>query len=132
MLIDPKSTLPALRTAAQAHAPLSLLVLHGSRARGEARDDSDWDFAYLAAPELDVGLLYADLAVALRTDRVDLVDLTTAGGLIRYRVARDGIVVFETEPDLFDKFWFDAVSFWCDAAPVLRAGYSALLEGLGP
>lgn len=130
--LDQASALSLLRTVARQCAGLELLVLHGSRARGDARDDSDWDFAYAAAPELDVSLLYADLALALKTDRVDLVDLATAGGLIRYRVARDGIVLLESKPGAFDRFWFAAVSFWCDAAPVLRAGYKSVLDGLGP
>lgn len=122
----------AIRAVAQAHAELRLLVLHGSRARGDAREDSDWDFAYLATPGLDASLLYADLALALGTDRIDVADLAAAGGLIRYRVARDGIVLFEPVPGTFERFWFDAVSFWCDAEPVLRAGYEAVLDELGP
>ena len=65
--------------------------MHGSRARGDARADSDWDFAYLAAPETDVPVLYRDLALALETDAVDLANLATAGGLLRYRAARDGL-----------------------------------------
>jgi predicted nucleotidyltransferase len=130
--IDMTSALVAIRSVALAHAQLRLLVLHGSRARGDAREDSDWDFAYLAAPGFDPSSLYADLAPALGTDRIDLADLATAGGLIRYRVARDGIVSFEAPAGIFDKFWFDAVSFWCDAAPVLRAGYESVLDGLGP
>lgn len=125
------SALPVLRAVAREHSGLMLLVLHGSRARGEARPESDWDFSYLAAPGTDLPTLYSDLALALRTDAVDLADLATAGGLLRYRTARDGIVVFEREPQLFDRFWFDAVSFWCDAAPVLRQGYKTVLEGLG-
>ena len=108
-----------------------LLVLHGSRARGDARAESDWDFAYLAAATTDIPALHAKLALALGTDAVDLTDLATAGGLFRYRTARDGIVLFEREPRLFEKFWFNAVSFWCDAAPVLRAGYKTVLDGLG-
>lgn len=132
MAVDLAALVPTLQAAARAHAGLKLLVLHGSRARGEAHEHSDWDFAYLADPEVDIGLLYADLAAVLATDDVDLVDLATAGGLIRYRIARDGIVVFEAERGSFDKFWFDAVSFWCDAAPVLRAGYQSVLNGLGP
>ena len=97
----------------------------------DAREDSDWDFAYLAAPEVDVALLYADLAVALRSDRIDLADLSAVGGLIRYRAARDGVVVLESEPGVFDQFWFEAVSFWCDAGPVLRAGYEVVRDELG-
>jgi predicted nucleotidyltransferase len=125
------SAVPALRDLAREHAGLRVLVLHGSRARGEARADSDWDFAYLATPGTDLSLLYSDLALALQTDAIDLTDLATAGGLLRYRAARDGVVVFERELRLFSRFWFDAVSFWCDAAPVLRQGYKSVLEGLG-
>jgi len=50
---------------------------------------------------------------------------------VRYRAARDGRLVFEAERGAFERFWFDAVSFWCDAAPVLRAGYKTVLDGLG-
>ena len=129
---DLTASLAALRAIAERHDGLELLVLHGSRGRGQARDDSDWDFAYLAAPTCDPSLLHADLVMALGTDDVDLIDLATTGGLIRYRVARDGLPVFEASPALFDRFWFEAVSFWCDAEHVLRAGYQAVLDELRP
>jgi predicted nucleotidyltransferase len=106
-------------------------MLHGSRARGDAHAGSDWDFAHLADPDFDASLLYADLAAGLGTDRVDLADLASSGGLVRYRAARDGVVLFELEKGLFERFWFDAVSFWCDAEPVLRAGYEEILGDLG-
>lgn len=32
-----------------------------------------------------------------------------------YRVAWDGEPVFEAREGVFDRFWMDAVSFWCDA-----------------
>lgn len=129
---DCTASLAALRAVAERHGGLALLVLHGSRARGQARGDSDWDFAYLAGTTCDPALLQADLVIALGTDDVDLVDLATAGGLIRYRVARDGVPVFEASPGSFDRFWFEAVSFWCDAEHVLRAGYQAVLDELRP
>jgi predicted nucleotidyltransferase len=121
-----------LARIAQAHSGLTLLVLHGSRARRDAREDSDWDFAFASEADTDIPHLYADLAAALGTDLVDLVDLGTAGGLIRYRVARDGVLLHESEPGTFEKFWFAAVSFWCDAAPVLRSSYESIIEGLNP
>lgn len=130
MLVEPASLMPTLQATAHAHPGLELLVLYGSRARGDAHTSSDWDFAYLAAPNFDASLLQADLVAALGTDRVDLANLATSGGLIRYRVARDGLVVLESKPDRFARFWFDAVSFWCDAAPVLQAGYKVILDGL--
>lgn len=130
-LVSIESVAPTLQALARDRAGLLLLVVHGSRARGEARVDSDWDFAYLAKAEADIPALYSELTLALGTDAIDLTDLANAGGLFRYRTARDGIVLFEREPRLFEKFWFDAVSFWCDAAPVLRSGYKSVLDGLG-
>lgn len=112
---------------------LSLLVLHGSRARGHARADSDWDFAHIGdAGVFDADALLAALAEALRADRVDLADLSRAGALLRFRVASDAVVIFEREPATFQQFWLDAVHTWCDLAPVLTPVYDALLQDLTP
>jgi predicted nucleotidyltransferase len=109
---------------------LELLVVFGSRARGDARQGSDWDFAYLGAASLDANRLNAELSLALRTDRVDLADLARAGGLLRFRAARDGVPVYESREGTFRDFWFDAVQFWCDAGPVLDVSYDAVLARL--
>lgn len=111
-----------------ARAPgLEFLALHGSRARGEAAPDSDWDLAYLADSSFDPDELLAELVLALGTDRIDLADLGRAGGLLRFRVARDGEPLFEARPGAFERFWLDAVHFWCDAGPIIRRGYEDLL-----
>jgi predicted nucleotidyltransferase len=81
---------------------LWLAAVFGSRARGDATAASDWDVAYLADERLDRDALLADLVNALDTDRVDLVDLDRAGGLLRFRVARDGRVVFEAHANEFE------------------------------
>lgn len=44
---------------------LRLLVLHGSRARGDHHAHSDWDFAYQAAPGFDVDGLLTSLVEAV-------------------------------------------------------------------
>ena len=106
---------------------LELLVLHGSRARGDDRPASDWDLAYLAEAPFDADDFLADLVIALGTDHVDLANLARASGLFRYRVARDGQPLFESEEGVFDRFWLRAVTFWCDAEAVLRRGYEDLL-----
>lgn len=107
---------------------LQMLVLHGSRARNDAHAQSDWDFAYEADSGFDPDALLAALADALRVDRIDLVDLDRAGALLRHRVARDGMVVFERTPGRFDRFWLNAVDTWCDLAPVLEPLYARVLE----
>lgn len=122
----------ALVEAARATPGLELLILYGSRARGEARADSDWDFGYLAAGELDVTALVGFLVETIGSDQIDLIDLRRASGLLRYRAAREGWPVFEARPGLAEQFCFEAVQFWCDAAPVLERGYDAVLADLSP
>lgn len=119
-----------LRGVAERHPALSLLLVHGSRARGDATAASDWDFAFLAAPGLDVLALAADLARQVGTERVDVADLARASALLRYRAARDGVVVHESAPGEFARFWMEAVRFWCDAAPILEREYGSILERL--
>ncbi len=120
--------LQKLKAVVPARSGLELLVLFGSQARGETHAVSDWDFAFCGTESLDVELLVADLAAALSTDEVDLVDLDRAGGLMRYQVARDGLPIYEARPYAFEQFWLDAVSFWCDARHVLEPSYDAILE----
>ena len=73
----------------------------------------------------------AALADAVGSARLALVDLARASGLLRYRAARDGVLVYEARPGNFDRVRFEAARFWFDAEPVLRPGYDAVLERLG-
>ena len=123
---------PQLITTAQSAHGLELLILFGSRARGDNHPASDWDFAYTATDAFDPTAFIGSVAGIVGTDRIDLVDLNRAGGLIRYRVARDGQVVFEAQAGSADRFQFEAVRFWCDAETVLQRGYDAVLAGLTP
>jgi predicted nucleotidyltransferase len=129
MAVDERA-LRAMRDVCRRHPGLRLAVLFGSRARGDATAASDWDLAYLADDRLDRDGVLADLVRALESERIDLVDLERAGGLVRFRVAREGVVVCESQPDVFARFWQDAVDFWCDAGPVIRAGYDEVLAEL--
>ena len=120
----------AVRDVVARHPSLRLLILFGSRGRQDARIASDWDFGFRAAPGFDPMALRADLVGQLGTNHLDLADLDRAGGLLRYRAARDGFVLYEREKGSFARFWTDAVRFWCDAQPVLEGGYEDLLARL--
>jgi len=109
---------------------LDLLVLFGSRARGDSHPGSDWDFGYLAGPELDPYALLAGLVLLLGTDRIDLVNLNRTNGLLRFRVAAEGKTLFESSDGVFESFAFEAISYWCDMGPIIRAGYEEVLKGL--
>ncbi len=128
----PKPVLDGVASAAGATVGLDLLILFGSRTRGDSRPGADWDLGYLADAAADVPGLLAGLVEALADDRVDLVDLRRAGGLLRYRAARDGVLLHESEAEAFDRFRLEAVRFWCDNAPTFERGYDEILESLRP
>lgn len=131
MTLDP-GIVARLSALSETQRGLLLLLVFGSRARGDAHTGSDWDIGYLANPDFDPDALLSQLVSLLDVNRVDLVDLGRASGQLRYRAATDAVVVYERDERLFQRFWLDAVSFWCDAAPVLRAGYAAVLGRLAP
>ena len=126
----PDGRLRELERLARQQNGLQLLVLYGSRARDEAHRASDWDLGYLADGSFDPDALLTRAVRALHTDAVDVVDLARASAQLRYRAARDGEVIFERARGTFASFWLEAVGFWCDAAPVLRAGYDKVLGDL--
>lgn len=95
---------------------LTLLVLFGSRARGNYHPASDWDFAMLFNEDLrkqyepgggwscfrSWGILQQVLG--LNDDEIDWVDLKDATDLLAHAIARDGVVIYESEPGLFQRF----------------------------
>ncbi len=119
-----------IKSLAREFSGLDLLLLFGSRARGDVHPRSDWDFGYLANPGFDADDLLARLVLLLGTDQIDLVDLGRANGQLRYRAAAEGHPLFEAAPGVFEDFWFEAVSFWCDAGPILQRSYEEILQGL--
>jgi predicted nucleotidyltransferase len=130
--VPSKDSPAGLADLAAAAPGLRLLLLFGSRARGDQRATSDWDLGYVGTGVFDPDGFLAELVDLLGTDRIDLADLTRAGAQLRFRAARDGCPMFEVAAGEFARFWFDAVSFWCDVQPILRAGYDHVLAELGP
>ena len=75
---------------------LKSLYLMGSRARGDYRPDSDYDFCYdMKKPSLmQVSELMADLSEVLKTD-VDLINRKTMKQYLLEGLERDGIAIYE-------------------------------------
>lgn len=114
-----------------AAAALRLAVLHGSRARADAAEGSDWDIGVLADDPPDLPTLSATLIEILGTDEVDVVDLSRTSALLCYRAARDGIPLLERPSDEFQRFQREAVQFWCDTETVIRSAHDDVLAALG-
>lgn len=95
---------------------LKLLVVFGSRARGDHFPSSDWDFALLFDEEIrkqyELGggwncyrsWVILQRILDLGDDEIDWVDLKDASNLLAHAIARDGAVIYESQPGLFEQF----------------------------
>lgn len=115
---------------------IELIVLFGSAARGRARPRSDLDVAVRGDELVDLDALYLVLAPRLGSDRLDLVDLRTAGSVLAFEVARHGQPLFERAPGAFRSFQALASRRYCDTAKLRRAQQRAIhvfleRQGLG-
>lgn len=111
------------------HPAIRLVVLHGSRARGDAHAGSDWDLGYLG-DGVDHLLVMSHFVSRLGTDDVDVVDLAGASALLRFKAAAEGRCLYQRTDD-HEQFVLQATDFWCDVGPVIRRAGEAVLSGLG-
>jgi uncharacterized protein (DUF433 family)/predicted nucleotidyltransferase len=99
---------------------LTLLVLFGSRARGDATPDSDWDFAFLCdedqrkqyeAGGWDSFRMWGILqrAYNLLDDQIDVVEMQDCSDLLAHYIAKEGKVLYEREPGIFEAFQKNAL-----------------------
>ncbi|MPY98983.1 MAG: hypothetical protein GEU97_13465 [Actinophytocola sp.] len=124
-----KEAVERLREIATGH-DLRLVVLYGSRARGDAHTGSDWDIGYVPSTDVDHLSLLRDITEALTTDAVDVTDLSRASGLLRFRAASEGVVVWESTPGAFHDFAVAAALHWYDVEPTVRQAHDELLAGM--
>lgn len=86
---------------------LHAILLFGSQSRRRARSDSDVDIAVLPVTPLssdEEDRLYVDVADALRSDRLDLVNLDTAPLLLKFAVIRHGTCLVCTNAAALTQF----------------------------
>ena len=84
-----------------ADAPITVAVLYGSHARGEATSDSDIDLGVVFDDDLDSITrtrarlrLIERLSAELGTDAIDVVPLSQTGAALRRSVHEEGIVIY--------------------------------------
>lgn len=91
---------------------LKLLILFGSRARGDNCDRSDWDFAVLydnKAPDSETVSWFEIPGILgevfnINSDAIDLLDLNHCSPLAKHLVALEGKLIYESEPGQFEQF----------------------------
>ncbi|OZH51424.1 DNA polymerase [Hydrocoleum sp. CS-953] len=125
---------------------LKMLVLFGSRARGDTHAKSDWDFAALYDEEIRKKMM-GDNAFAwfevpqklgdffnLNSDNIDVVELRNYSSTISHFVARDGKLLYEDKPGLFKDFRKQALKSDLELQEIrkaLRAKVEANLQRWG-
>lgn len=110
--------------AALREAGASFALLHGSRARGTARPDSD----------VDVGAWWSDRAPAsfqvLLPPGVDLLVLNGAPLELAGRVALEGRVLFDDDPPARVRWVATTRKIYADELPRLLRGHREFAEGV--
>jgi predicted nucleotidyltransferase len=121
-------TLNRITTTVEKLPNLKLLILFGSRARGEDKPDSDWDLAIsydetnrqTGIKEISNDYLtYLSILSELfeiNRDLIDLIELDRCSPLMKYQVARDGKLIYEKNTGDFLKFRVRAWKEYADTA----------------
>ncbi len=115
---------------------VSFIVMFGSRAKGAARPDSDVDVGLWLAdpditPEQELELIRA-LALATHEGNLDVAILNHADPLLGYHVMRDGLLLYEQEHGMFDRYRLRAWKRYLDTEKFRRldsAYIDAFLSG---
>ena len=99
---------------------LDLIVMFGSRARGESRVDSDTDIAVRGSRELSRD---EELTIAAELDKlypnVDLCDIRKASPLLLGAIGNDAKLVHQAHESLFEEFKIFAWNQYMDFQPTL-------------
>jgi len=104
---------------------VDLAYLFGSRARGDPRQESDWDFAILLSEAFrdpyDLVRLIGDLAEALNVtdEKVNLVVLNDAPLELSYKVISEGLIIYERDLERRVDFEVNILKLYMDFKPTL-------------
>lgn len=83
---------------------LQIVLLFGSIVQGRIHKRSDIDVAFLFDRPADILPLTNRVTQLLQSDKIDLVDLRCASPLLKFSVAREGRLLYERAPGLFNAF----------------------------
>ncbi len=97
---------------------LKLLILLGSYDTPFFQEkESDIDLAFLSSKKMSVDeklRLLQDLSSFFQHEKIDLIDLTRASGLMKYEVATKGRLLFESNEDFFKKYTLYCLRYYYD------------------
>jgi predicted nucleotidyltransferase len=100
---------------------LELILLFGSVASRISHKKSDIDLAFLFDKPLDILTLTNKVIKLLHTDNVDVVDLKRANPLLKFSIAKNGKLLYERSPGLFNEFYSFAFRRYIDTKKLRSA-----------
>ncbi len=97
------------------HYNLALVLLFGSRARGDARARSDFDIAYSSITPMDLekeSRMAVEFHETLKTPNVDLVNLSNTGPLLLKKIVDESVVLYEIKQSIFNNLFLYATRIY--------------------
>ena len=97
---------------------INLIVIFGSRARGDYSEHSDLDVAVSTSIQDEKQRFELRLQIISRLEgpdlSVDVVLLEDSNWALRYRIARDGVVIFHKDTDSWSNFIEEVLIYYPD------------------
>jgi predicted nucleotidyltransferase len=123
--------LESLRQGIASLPEVRLAVLFGSTARGQARPQSDVDLGVLLDPDTPDVRFKAETELGRAAGRsVDVVFLNQAPPLLRFEIAKEGVLLHQDQDHLWTDFKTRAMLDWWDWAPIAKRIEDALIQRL--
>jgi uncharacterized protein len=120
-----------LRQCVASIPEVKLAVLFGSTARGQARPRSDVDLGVLLEPDTPEARSRVESELWRVTDRtLDVIYLDKAPPLLRFEIARDGVLLHQEKDHLWTDFKTRAMLDWWDWEPIAKRIEEALIRRL--
>jgi predicted nucleotidyltransferase len=94
---------------------LKLVLLFGSAVLGKVHKKSDIDLAFLFDKPVDILSLTNRVIRLLHADNIDVVDLMRAGPLLKFSVVKNGRLLYERQPGMFNEFYSLAFRMYVDS-----------------
>lgn len=100
---------------------LSMVLLFGSRAKGQENISSDFDIAYLSKKKLDLmdeSRLVCDLMEIFRSDKIDIVNIRKAPPLLMKHIFNNNKILFCADKKNYDAYRTYSLKKYIEAKPL--------------
>lgn len=113
---------------------LSLLILFGSRAKGNFKENSDFDFAFFSKNTLDSYTyidLFNEIMFLLKNENIDLIDISKNHDVkLRNEIFQSGVLIYEKNISLFSDFKFKAWIDYIDFQKFTKNNYNIIKNNI--